>query len=169
LLDHFGKLTGFPIVLNTSMNNNVEPIVDNVDDSVVCYLTTGLNYLVIGDYVVERRALTPSDVSYDTLYPDLPIYRFLAIRQQRGGGRAYCLGSNAHPWLSPAERHISEPLFRVLERADGRLRLGDLMDEQRIETGARVDMRRELLTLWHDRCVVLSPRPRREEPGARPA
>src|SRR5262249_1296171 len=43
LLAEFKALTGVPVLLNTSFNNNAEPIVDSVEDAVVCYLTTGLH------------------------------------------------------------------------------------------------------------------------------
>src|SRR3989344_7403462 len=42
LIEAFGKETGIPIVLNTSFNNNAEPIVDSTEDAIVCFLTTGL-------------------------------------------------------------------------------------------------------------------------------
>lgn len=51
LIETFGRKTGIPILLNTSFNNNAEPIVDSIDDAVVCYLTSGLNYLIVGDYL----------------------------------------------------------------------------------------------------------------------
>ena len=55
LLDRFGARTGVPMLLNTSFNNNVEPIVDSIDDAIVCYLTTGLDVLVIGNHIATRK------------------------------------------------------------------------------------------------------------------
>jgi carbamoyltransferase len=46
LIEAFGRVTGFPIVLNTSFNNNAEPIVDSVDDAVAAFLTTGIQRIV---------------------------------------------------------------------------------------------------------------------------
>jgi carbamoyltransferase len=54
LIEAFAARTGVPIVLNTSFNNNAEPIVDSADDAVVCLLTTGIGFLVIGDWVVKK-------------------------------------------------------------------------------------------------------------------
>jgi carbamoyltransferase len=54
LIRAFGDLTGVPVLLNTSFNNNAEPIVDTLDEAVTCYLTTGLDYLIAGDYLVTR-------------------------------------------------------------------------------------------------------------------
>lgn len=55
LIEEFSKLTGVPVVLNTSFNNNAEPIVDSVEDAVICFLTTNLNFLVVGDYFVTKK------------------------------------------------------------------------------------------------------------------
>lgn len=54
LLKSFHNIAGVPILLNTSFNNFAEPIVDSIDDAITCYLTTGLNYLIIGDFLITR-------------------------------------------------------------------------------------------------------------------
>lgn len=58
LLNAFGAQTGVPMLLNTSFNNNVEPIVDSVEDAICCFLTTGLDKLVVGDYLIANRPAT---------------------------------------------------------------------------------------------------------------
>ncbi|MEU4768115.1 carbamoyltransferase C-terminal domain-containing protein [Actinosynnema sp. NPDC023794] len=55
LIHGFGELTGVPVVLNTSFNNHAEPIVQTLDDAVRCFLTTGLDALVIDSVVVRRK------------------------------------------------------------------------------------------------------------------
>lgn len=55
LLNAMGDRIGIPMVLNTSFNNNVEPVVDSVEDAICCYLTTGLDKLVIGDFIITNR------------------------------------------------------------------------------------------------------------------
>jgi carbamoyltransferase len=52
LIDAFRVITGVPVLLNTSFNNNHEPIVDSVEDAIVSFLTTGLTHLVLGDTLV---------------------------------------------------------------------------------------------------------------------
>lgn len=54
LIDEFEKLTGVPVVLNTSFNIRGEPIVCNPKDAVNCFAGTGLDALIIGDYLVEK-------------------------------------------------------------------------------------------------------------------
>jgi carbamoyltransferase len=60
LLVEFGKLTGFPILLNTSFNDADEPIVCSPSDAVKSFLRTKLDALVIGPFVVEGIGVAPS-------------------------------------------------------------------------------------------------------------
>lgn len=55
LIEAFRQETGIPLLLNTSFNNNAEPIVDSVRDAVVCYLTTGLDLLIVDNFLITRR------------------------------------------------------------------------------------------------------------------
>ena len=54
LISVFGELTGLPILLNTSFNEN-EPIVCRPEEALDCFLRTKMDVLVLGDYFVERR------------------------------------------------------------------------------------------------------------------
>jgi carbamoyltransferase len=54
LIAAFGKLTGVPVLLNTSFNRQ-EPIVARANEAVSCYLRTDLDMLVIGNYVCTDR------------------------------------------------------------------------------------------------------------------
>lgn len=53
LISEFEKLTGVPVVLNTSFNDN-EAIVESPVDAVNTFLRTNIDFLFIGDYVVEK-------------------------------------------------------------------------------------------------------------------
>lgn len=68
LLDHFAKQTGVCILLNTSLNVSGEPIVDNTEDAIVFLLTTTVDAVVIGNFVVERK----KTLALDALAPSLP-------------------------------------------------------------------------------------------------
>lgn len=54
LLFAFYELTGTPVLLNTSFNDNGEPIVESPLDALKCFLNIDLDYLVIGEYVVQK-------------------------------------------------------------------------------------------------------------------
>jgi carbamoyltransferase len=53
LIEEFGRLTGIPIILNTSFNHR-EPIVASPVDAVSCYLRTDMDVLVLGNFVSVR-------------------------------------------------------------------------------------------------------------------
>ncbi len=53
LINKFFELTGVPIVLNTSFNEN-EPIVCQPQEAVECFLRTKMDYLVLGNNVIIR-------------------------------------------------------------------------------------------------------------------
>ena len=54
LISNLGKRTGHPVVLNTSFNVRGEPIVCHPLEAVRCFFSSGLDALVIGDFVVEK-------------------------------------------------------------------------------------------------------------------
>lgn len=53
LIHEFEKLTGVPVVLNTSFNEN-EPIVCTPEDAVNCFQRTEFDILAIGDYLAVK-------------------------------------------------------------------------------------------------------------------
>jgi carbamoyltransferase len=53
LIEAFRDLTGVPIVLNTSFNEN-EPVVNTPAEALDCFLRTKMDLLVMGDLMVER-------------------------------------------------------------------------------------------------------------------
>ncbi|MFD4657080.1 carbamoyltransferase [Kitasatospora sp. NPDC058444] len=55
LLEEMRRLTGLPMVINTSLNRRGMPIVETPAEAVDLLLTTGLDALVLEGYVVRRR------------------------------------------------------------------------------------------------------------------
>ena len=53
LINEFGKLTGVPVVLNTSFNDN-EPIVCRPEEAVNCFKRTRMDVLAIGPYISTK-------------------------------------------------------------------------------------------------------------------
>ena len=53
LIDTFRELTGIPMVLNTSFNEN-EPVVCRPEEAIDCFLRTRMDLLVLGDWTVRR-------------------------------------------------------------------------------------------------------------------
>lgn len=53
LIEAFREITGLPMVLNTSFNEN-EPVVCRPEEALDCFLRTRMDVLVLGDWIVER-------------------------------------------------------------------------------------------------------------------
>ncbi len=56
LINEFGKISGVPVLLNTSFNEN-EPIVCTPQEAVNCFLRTEFDVLAIGNFLVVKNAL----------------------------------------------------------------------------------------------------------------
>jgi len=54
LIKAFEKLTGVPVLLNTSFNEN-EPIVHKPEEALDCFLRTDMDVLVMESVVIEKR------------------------------------------------------------------------------------------------------------------
>ena len=68
LLVEFEKLTGVPVLVNTSFNIKGEPIVETPQDAMRCFIYTGIDYLVLHDTLVGKNAL------YKILAPFIKVY-----------------------------------------------------------------------------------------------
>lgn len=54
LLNAYYKLTNCPILINTSFNVRGEPIVESPTDAYKCFMRTSMDYLVIGNFLLEK-------------------------------------------------------------------------------------------------------------------
>ncbi|MGQ9560882.1 MAG: carbamoyltransferase family protein [Candidatus Oleimicrobiaceae bacterium] len=59
LIDAFRKKTGCPVIVNTSFNVRGEPIVCTPEDAYLCFMSTDMDYLVMGDLVLDKRSQRP--------------------------------------------------------------------------------------------------------------
>jgi carbamoyltransferase len=55
LIKAFDALTGVPVLLNTSFNVKGEPIVETPEDAIHCFLTTGIDYLILHDVLMHKK------------------------------------------------------------------------------------------------------------------
>ncbi len=71
LLKEFEALTGVPVLINTSFNIKGEPIVETPLDAVNCFLTTGIDHLVIHDTIVSKAAMHKVVAPLVNVYADV--------------------------------------------------------------------------------------------------
>ena len=56
LINEFGKLTGEYLLLNTSFNIMGEPIVCHPREAIRCFYDNGLDTLILGNFILEKKA-----------------------------------------------------------------------------------------------------------------
>jgi carbamoyltransferase len=59
VIEEFRRLTGVPVVLNTSYNLRGEPIVNAPEEALADYLNTGMDALFLGPYLLEKAPSAP--------------------------------------------------------------------------------------------------------------
>jgi len=55
LLKEFKRLTGCPVIINTSFNIRGEPIVCTPEDAYKCFMRTEMDYLVLGPFLLDKK------------------------------------------------------------------------------------------------------------------
>jgi len=69
LIESFRDLTGIPMVLNTSFNEN-EPVVCKPEEALDCFLRTKMDKLVLGNVIISRRGSVATDFKPPGKPPD---------------------------------------------------------------------------------------------------
>ena len=70
LISEFDRLTGCPVIINTSFNVRGEPIVCTPHDAYLCFMRTNMDYLVIGSFLLDKKRMAPlqEDVDWRELF-----------------------------------------------------------------------------------------------------
>jgi carbamoyltransferase len=70
VIEEFGRITGVPIVINTSFNVRGEPIVCTPKDAYLCFMRTNMDHLVLGHHLLDKKEQPPlrDDVDWRSLY-----------------------------------------------------------------------------------------------------
>lgn len=70
LIEEFYKISDCPVILNTSFNLRGEPLVMTPHDAFLCFMRSGLDYLVMGNFVLDKSRMKPlkETVDWRTLF-----------------------------------------------------------------------------------------------------
>ncbi len=150
----FKEITGVGVLLNTSFNNNVEPIVDSVEDGIVSFLTTGLDYLVVGDYLAKKRAASWEE----QLSMNVSLPPYVRLTQTRGfvERKRKILRYEIHTsYDSKLRRRISGELGNLLIGLDGEKTAGELLRQSAAGNEREQSLMAELKDLWSERLVIM--------------
>lgn len=80
LIAEFHRLSGVPMVVNTSFNRRGEPIVCTPEDALAAFVGLGADALAIGNFLVERERAAPPERRGDAELAALPGGRRLSLR-----------------------------------------------------------------------------------------
>ncbi len=67
MIEAFGKKYGCPVIINTSFNVRGEPIVCTPEDAYRCFMRTNMDYLLMGNFLIEKKHQKPLDKDIDWL------------------------------------------------------------------------------------------------------
>jgi len=144
LVSAFKKLTGVPVVLNTSFNDAGEPIVETPEDALVCFLRSDMDLLVLGDQLVER----PDNI--DGILKSLNTDRDSAIEARRQHLMDWlCPGYSLEERDSYIKRENTQAVWHVTYRAKSRLET-QVLDWIKNDTPVHIVGTRDHTTLLRD-------------------
>jgi len=155
-------------VLNTSFNNNVEPIVDSAHDAITSFLTTGLDLLVIGPFVARKRPT--SLAAWHSLTLSLPPYtRLLQTRAFVDSRRMKTTCEIQTTYSTRMRKQISPELYQLLIGVDSKpATVGELLSINGFGPQQEESLVQELNELWALRFVRLQPSIKHEKPLVEP-
>ena len=67
VIKKFEQRYGCPVIINTSFNVRGEPIVATPEHAFTCFMRTNMDYLLLGNFLLEKRDQTPLDKDIDWL------------------------------------------------------------------------------------------------------
>ena len=67
MIKRFEEKQGCPVIINTSFNVRGEPIVGSPKDAYLCFMRTNMDYLIMGNFLLEKKDQKPLDKDIDWL------------------------------------------------------------------------------------------------------
>ncbi len=67
MIEKFDEKYGCPVIINTSFNVRGEPIVCTLEDAYLCFMRTNMDYLVLGNFLLDKKEQKPLDKDIDWL------------------------------------------------------------------------------------------------------
>ena len=67
VIKNFEQRYGCPVIINTSFNVRGEPIVATPEHAFTCFMRTNMDYLLLGNFLLEKRDQKPLDKDIDWL------------------------------------------------------------------------------------------------------
>jgi carbamoyltransferase len=156
LIKAFKDITDIPVLLNTSLNRDNEPMVATLEDGIVTFLTSGLDYLIAGDCVAKK--CTPTRDNQLSLMVSLPPY----VKVFRSKGYSERQKSSTRDELRTSydtqfRRKVSPEMSGLLLGIDQRTSVRELLQKTGTDEQVEQALLAELNQLWAERLVEMHP------------
>jgi hypothetical protein len=131
-----------------------------MEEAIACFLTTGINYLVMGDFLVEKKSAEEIAAGMKKLVPELPVHRKLVKRWRKGaleskGKEVFEIESLKSKYFGAAVTKISARMHAVLQGADGERAIEVLMKEAGMSEAEQSSLLAQFMDLWSRRVLTL--------------
>jgi carbamoyltransferase len=73
LIEEFYKITGVPVLINTSFNVRGEPIVCNPEEAWRCFMRTKMDSLVINGFLLDKALQTRPEETPESWLKKIPM------------------------------------------------------------------------------------------------
>ena len=67
MIKKFEEKYGCPVIINTSFNVRGEPIVCTPEDAYLCFMRTNMDYLIMGNHLIEKKEQKPLEKDIEWL------------------------------------------------------------------------------------------------------
>jgi carbamoyltransferase len=131
-------------------------------DALVCYLTTTIDTLIVGNFLVHRRGGLDVGQAVRKLRISIPTTRKLVVRtvetEPGHRSRVYTLDSTASSHFVAFKLEISRIVYPILAEADGSRTVDELFELHDLTEDKRRKIAiAQLLELWQQRAVIFMP------------
>jgi len=153
LLKCFYERTGVPVILNTSFNDNGEPIVETPLDALICFSRTQIDFLVLEDLLINNKDLL--DRQKDLTKELVEFRDELLLREYKNAIEKNCCGYDVlemkayllqekHRALYHANYKAFDALQKYLEHAiKNKLKLGVIADQEHLDYFEKIFLYRQ--------------------------
>lgn len=149
LITAFARLTGVPVVLNTSMEDGAVAMVETIDAAVAYLLRNGIDHLIVGDWLVGAAGPVAAHPGFLDLTPVVPRICGLV----RHSGTHLSIERN-NPAASASSMRLAPQVFSALLEGPAGGPLRNRLRSQQAEHAANLQ---QLFTLWRHGFVDLQP------------
>ncbi|MGA5129412.1 carbamoyltransferase C-terminal domain-containing protein [Streptomyces olivoreticuli] len=150
LLHLVGERTGFPIMVNTSLNRRGEPMIETPRQALDMLLGTHLSGMVLGDQFVRRLSCDEVTLSLDSCIALGPDVRLLREQDAEGIRLRIIGGAEGKTGLI-----LPQWCFTVLSQAAPGRRLADYLPTCLAGTSQEPEEALGFLTALHARCLLV--------------